>query len=89
MSLRFLLYSWLQNAAKSKVREAAVRSVQQQLAQPAVAAPADAPKPCHLGIVLALGVESGCLEDLLQGMVTIRGNRFVTREGGLSGRRPC
>ena len=49
--------------------------------------PAEEPKPCHLGIVFALGIESGCFEDLLGGVVTIRGNGFVAREGGLHGRR--
>ena len=41
------------------------------------------PKSCHLGVVFALGIESGCFEDLLQGVVTIRGSGFVVREGGL------
>jgi len=62
-------------------------AAQGQLAQTAAAPPADEPKPCHLGIVFALGIESGCLEDMLQGAVTIRGNSFVIREGGLGGRR--
>ena len=38
-------------------------------------------------MVFALGIESGCFEDLLQGVVTIRGNGFRLREGGLHGRR--
>ncbi len=42
---------------------------------------------CHLGVVFALGIESGCLEDLLQGIVTVRGGGFTIREGGLQGRR--
>jgi adenosylhomocysteine nucleosidase len=44
-------------------------------------------KPSHLGVVFALGIESGCFEDLLQGVVTIRGKGFAAREGGLHGRR--
>ena len=87
MSLRFLVLSWLQNAAKTKVRETVVQAAQGQLAQPAVEPPAEEPKPCHLGIVFALGVESGCLEDILQGAITIRGSGLVAREGGLKGRR--
>ena len=47
----------------------------------------EAPKPCHLGAVFALAIESGCFEDMLEGMVAIRGNRFTVREGGLHGRR--
>ena len=34
-----------------------------------------------------MGIEWGCFEDVLQGVVTIRGNGFVAREGGLKGRR--
>jgi len=49
--------------------------------------PSVPPPPCHLGIVFALGIESGCFEDRLRGLVTIRGNGFVAREGGLDGRR--
>jgi adenosylhomocysteine nucleosidase len=45
------------------------------------------PTPCHLGVVFALGIESGCFEDLLEGAVAIRGDRFRVREGGLHGRR--
>ncbi len=49
--------------------------------------PAEEPKPCDLGVVFALGIESGCFEDLLQGIVTIRPSGLVAREGGLNGRR--
>jgi adenosylhomocysteine nucleosidase len=44
-------------------------------------------KPCHYGIVFALGIESGGLEDLLSGLIRIRGSGFVVKEGGLKGRR--
>ncbi|MGD0383495.1 MAG: hypothetical protein ABSA77_08250 [Thermoguttaceae bacterium] len=44
-------------------------------------------KPCHFGIVFALGIESGCFEDLLAGAVRIRGSGFFIKEGGLKGRR--
>ena len=85
-----LLQTWLQNAAKAKVQQAVVQAAKGQLA--AEQPPSDAPKagslkPCHVGFVFALGIESGCLEDLLKGSVTIRGNGFVAREGGLNGRR--
>ncbi len=50
-------------------------------------AAADEPRPCRLGFVFALGIESGCFEDLLRGVVTIRGGGFCIREGGLHGRR--
>ena len=44
-------------------------------------------KPCHFGIVFALGIESGSLEDLLSGAIRIRGSGFFIKEGGLKGRR--
>jgi adenosylhomocysteine nucleosidase len=50
-------------------------------------APADDLQPCHLGIVFAMAIEAGCFEDLLQGVVTIRGQGFSAREGGLNGQR--
>jgi adenosylhomocysteine nucleosidase len=87
LMLRSLLQSWLQNATKAKVREAVGQAVREQLAGPTAQVPAEAPKLCHLGVIFALGIESGCLEDLLQGSLTIRGTGFVIREGGLRGRR--
>jgi adenosylhomocysteine nucleosidase len=44
-------------------------------------------KPCHFGIVFALGIESGGFEDLLAGAIRIRGSGFFIKEGGLKGRR--
>lgn len=44
-------------------------------------------KSCHYGIVFALGIESGGLEDLLSGAIRIRGGGFCIKEGGLKGRR--
>jgi adenosylhomocysteine nucleosidase len=44
-------------------------------------------KPCHFGIVFALGVESGPTEDLLSGSIRIRGSGFFITEGGINGRR--
>ena len=87
MFLRPLLQIWLQKVAKAKLRDTVVHAVRGQLAPNAAETPVDAPKPCHLGVVFALGIESGCFEDLLGGIVTIRGNGFVAREGGLRGRR--
>ncbi|MGD0516328.1 MAG: hypothetical protein ABSA26_02225 [Thermoguttaceae bacterium] len=44
-------------------------------------------KPCHFGVVFALGIESGGFEDLLAGAIRIRGSGFFIKEGGLKGRR--
>jgi adenosylhomocysteine nucleosidase len=72
MNLGSLLKTLLQQAA----REA-----------PAQARLAEAPRPCRLGFVFALGIESGCFEDRLDGLVTIRSHRFTLREGGCRGQR--
>jgi adenosylhomocysteine nucleosidase len=87
MFLRALLQTWLQNAAKAKLHDAAVQAAQRQLVPPTAPPPAEEPETCHLGVVFALGIESGCFEDVLQGAITIRGGGFVGREGGLKGRR--
>jgi adenosylhomocysteine nucleosidase len=87
MFWRSLVASWFQNVAKAKLRDAVAQAVRGQSTQAAALPPAEAPKPCHLGVVFALGIESGCFEDVLYGIVTIRGNEFVVREGGLKGRR--
>lgn len=87
MFFRSLLQAWLQNAAKAKLRDAAVQAARGQLAQTTALPHAEEPKSCHLGIVFALGIESGCLEDLLRGMLTICGSGLTVREGGLRGRR--
>jgi adenosylhomocysteine nucleosidase len=42
---------------------------------------------CRYGVVFALGIESGCLEDLLQHATTTRGHGFRVRCGELDGRQ--
>ena len=42
---------------------------------------------CRYGVVFALSIESGCLEDLLQGAATTRGHGFRVRCGELDGRQ--
>ena len=42
---------------------------------------------CRYGVVFALNIESGCLEDLLQGAATTRGHGFRVRCGELDGRQ--
>jgi len=102
MVLRYLLGSWLRNAAKQKVRETVVEAAREQFREaseqapheapheapdkPADAESAQQPAPCHVGTVFALGIESGCLEDRMSGSVSTRGHGFLVREGGLAGR---
>ncbi len=95
---RSLLQSWLRNAAKEKIREEVARAAENvaqppsaesnSREQPGAAGPQiSEPKPCHLGVVFALGIESGGFEDVLDGVVSSSGGGFVIREGGLNGRR--
>ncbi|MEE8452488.1 MAG: hypothetical protein V3R99_11260 [Thermoguttaceae bacterium] len=90
MVLRYLLGNLLRNAAKQKVRETVVEAAKEQFReaseQPADSHTQQQPTPCHVGIVFAMSIESGCLEDRLDGMVSTRGHGFTVREGGLKGR---
>ncbi len=42
--------------------------------------------PCHVGIIVALPLESGYFEDRLAGVISIQGHGFTIRTGGLNGR---
>ncbi|MEX2139207.1 MAG: hypothetical protein WD894_08100 [Pirellulales bacterium] len=42
--------------------------------------------PCHVGLVVALPLESGYFEDRLAGVISIKGHGFTVRTGGLHGR---
>jgi adenosylhomocysteine nucleosidase len=72
---------------KAGMRDAVVQTAQAKLNSPSASPPAEEPRPCHVGFVFALGIESGCFEDMLQGMLTVRGGGLAIREGGLGGRR--
>jgi adenosylhomocysteine nucleosidase len=85
--LHLLLHHWLKDSAKAKVRNAALEVVRGRPGSPEPCLPAEEPKPCHVAFVFSLGIESGCLEDLLQGTITVRGSGFRVLEGGLRGRR--
>jgi adenosylhomocysteine nucleosidase len=85
--LHLLLRNWLENSAKAKVRDAVAQAARGQLVSAEPCQPVADIKPCHIGFVFSLGIESGCLEDLLQGAITVRGGGLVIREGGLHGRR--
>jgi adenosylhomocysteine nucleosidase len=43
--------------------------------------------PCVLGIVMANSLESGCFEDRLACVTTVRGDGFTVRQGAIHGRR--
>lgn len=46
-----------------------------------------APPPCDVGLVFALGIESGGLVDLLSNQIVTRGAGFIARRGTLDGRQ--
>lgn len=90
MVLRHILRSWLQNAARRKVREKVVEAARHQVANAVDQCQADESgatlRTCDVGVVFALRIEAGGLEDLLTEVVSIRGHGFVVRQGKLKGR---
>lgn len=87
---QWLLRNWLRNAAAERLREKAGEVVREQLQVGAEAGAEEeaeeSPRPSDVGLVFALEIESGGLEDLLNGQIAIRGKKFVVRQGGLKGR---
>ena len=82
-----MLRSWLQQQAKSAMYAAAAGAASQRAAgQEGATEPGAAPAKCDVGLVFALGIEQGGLEDLLGGVVTTQGTDFVARQGTLKGR---
>ena len=56
--------------------------------RPAPNAPPTSPKPkCVAGILMANSLESGCFEDRLACVTTVRGDGFTVRQGAIQGRR--
>jgi adenosylhomocysteine nucleosidase len=85
MVLDWLLRTWLKNAAQDKIREKVVQAAREQMASQ-TAENDWTQRPCDVGLVFALGIESGGLEDLLEGAITVRANQCLVRQGGLKGR---
>ena len=84
MVYRWFLQRWLRGVAQEKVRRTVVEAARERLAE---AEATGRPRPCHVGVVFALGEESGGLEDLLSGVATTKGDGFVVRQGELRHRR--
>ncbi len=92
MVVRLLLRNWLSGIAGRKVRDTVEEAARQQFA-----AAGDEPRPaaandeeeisCEVGVVFALPIEAGGLEDRLADAVGIRGRRFRVTRGTLHGRR--
>lgn len=87
---RWLLRNWLQKTAAQRVRDKVADLAREQLAAAAEPScedePSRAERPCDVGVVFALEIESGGLEDLMEGVLLIKGQDFVVRQGGLKGR---
>ena len=84
----WFLRAWLAHTAQEKIRGEALRAVREQFAA-AAAHKADAARgvPCDVGVVFALAMEAGGLEDRLEGLVTLQAAGFAWRKGFLGGRR--
>lgn len=82
---RLLLQNWIQQNLRQKVYEHVAKAGQS--AAEFSDGPAPPPGPCDVGLVFALGIESGGLEDLLNAVIVTRGKKFLAREGTLQGRR--
>ncbi len=93
MVLRWVLRSVLNRVAQEKLQEAVSQVAREKMAEAGLGAapepggdkPADRPA-CEVGIVFALGIESGGTVDRLESGVSIHGSGFLAREGKLQGR---
>ncbi|MBN2475588.1 MAG: hypothetical protein JXB62_13330 [Pirellulales bacterium] len=89
MVYRQFLRSWFHNAARQKAREklSEVAREQVQAAAENASDAAGEPDEPRLGLIFALRIESGGLEDLLDGTATTRGHGFLVVQGRLAERR--
>ena len=89
MNLGWALRRLLAQQAQGNLREKMREAVQEGLAAPSAAphGTEGAPSSCDVGMVFALGAESGGTEDLLAATFTTKGDGFIARQGLLAGRR--
>ena len=84
MNLAWVLRRWIGEQARAGIHKTVAQGFSGQAGpDAAVSAPV---QPCDVGLVFALSIESGCTEDLLDGVVTTRGDGFLVRQGSLAGR---
>jgi len=76
-----LFRNWVQQQARAKLHEKLAEAVKEG-SEP----PSDKPLPCHAGLVFALGIELGGLEDLLSGMFVTKAKNAKVRHGVLRNR---
>jgi adenosylhomocysteine nucleosidase len=77
--------NWLQQQVRQKAYQTVSEAAQARAAGEGTGT-ASLPLPCDVGLVFALGIESGGFEDLLTGVMTTRGVGFVAKQGLLQGR---
>lgn len=94
MILRWLVNTYLRQAAQQKVMEVVAGAARGAGQRPNAGAesgedgsPPEPPPPCELAFVFGLGIESGGLVDLLQDAVTTRCPAFLEHAGSLNERR--
>ncbi len=91
MVFRYFLRQWLGSLAQRKVRETVISAARQSLHETTEAAQRQAEDPelrrCDIGVVFALGIEAGGLEDLLHDVVTMRSPETTVRVGRLGTHR--
>ncbi len=91
MVLRYFLRQYLGTLAQRKVRETVASAARDSIRETVEDAEQQAEDPelrkCDVGVVFALGIEAGGLEDLLTDVVTIRSPGISVRRGRLDSRR--
>lgn len=89
MWLRWAVSAWLKNEAQRRAQEAVSEAVMGRATAPdeADAVDDDPDVPCDVGVIFALGIESGGLVELLEKRVDTRGAGFRAHTGWLEGRR--
>lgn len=89
MLLRWLVSTYLKQAAQQKLMEAVAEAARGQMGAGSAGEEGEqAPlPPCEIAFLFALGIESGGLVDLLADVVTTRSPSFVEHAGYLNGRR--
>ncbi len=88
---RSMLRAWLQRTAHQQVRDKVMEAARRKAEEAAGTAsqageePEETP-PCDVGVVFALSIESGGLEDLVTDLTTIRGGGLTILRGRLGER---
>jgi adenosylhomocysteine nucleosidase len=90
MVFRGFVRDWLRNLAGQKMRQKVVEAAREGPAETGESPRPEEPplheQPCNVGVIFALAIEAGGLEDRLRHVVRIRGHGFSVRQGQLKGR---